>query len=131
MGSVVTCSTVNVSSSETQAIFLHTSLPPNRSSLMMDSSRYLDHRTPPASSGSHPLATSTVVQSERPYDSAPLDRLTIVHRSGRSFTSTGSNYDLLVRIRLHLMSIGGLHPIIFVKDAPAKLFQELTVNKAE
>ena len=39
-------------------------MPPNRSSVTPDSSQYPDHRTPPESFGSHPLATSPVVQSE-------------------------------------------------------------------
>ena len=71
-------------------------MPPNRLSLMLNSSQYPDHRilAPPTSSGSHSLSTSPAVQSERPYDSVPLVRLIVVHRSGRSFISAGSNYDL-------------------------------------
>jgi hypothetical protein len=38
--------------------------PPNRPLVTMGSSQYLDHRTPPASFGSHALATPPVVESE-------------------------------------------------------------------
>ncbi|PPQ90908.1 hypothetical protein CVT25_007869, partial [Psilocybe cyanescens] len=41
-------------------------VPPNRSSLIMDSPQYPDHRTPPALSGSRTLATPLAVQSGRP-----------------------------------------------------------------
>jgi len=70
-------------------------MPPTRPSLMMDSSRYPDHRTSIAPTESHALATSPAVQGERPYNSAPLVRLIVVHRSCRSSTSSGSNSDRL------------------------------------
>jgi len=55
---------------------------PDCSPVMVDSSQYPDYRTPPASAGPHALATSPALQSERPYDSAPLVRPIVVHRSG-------------------------------------------------
>jgi len=42
-------------------------MPPNRSSVVMDSQQYQDHRIPPASFGSQPLVTPSAVQSECHY----------------------------------------------------------------
>jgi hypothetical protein len=64
---------------------------PNRSSLMMDSSQYPDHRTPRAPSGSHPLATSPALQSEQPHESAP--RLIVVDLDDLSPLTTTSSTD--------------------------------------
>ena len=59
---ILNCNLI-VDSSTSLTVTTLDGMPPNRSSLMMDSSQYPDHRTPPASSGSHPLATSPAVQS--------------------------------------------------------------------
>jgi hypothetical protein len=93
-------------------------IPPNRSSLTMDSSQYPDRRTTSASSGSHALATSPAIQGERPYDPAPYQ----TDRRPQIWTiflqlRLSLLVSLLVRTRLHLTAIGGLHPIIFSSDS--------------
>jgi hypothetical protein len=66
-------------------------MPPDHSSLTMDSSQYPDHHTPPELSGSPILDT----QSELPYESVPLVRLIVVHRSAQSFSSARFGCDRL------------------------------------